>query len=99
MNWLGRELRPGVIAVRCPNYAQHSDGRGNGTDSSTVIMAPTTDAKLGAFRCAHGHCVDIDTMAALLMLDVGAVVAAAERYPAAFAQAVHRVRRGKRVRK
>lgn len=38
--------------VRCPQSAWHTDGRGNGMDTSTVV---TDD---GVFICSHDHCKD-----------------------------------------
>jgi KaiC/GvpD/RAD55 family RecA-like ATPase len=53
---LGDPLPGGKRIVLCPWADGHSDGRGRGADSSTVILPPTTPAKWGAFRCLHAHC-------------------------------------------
>jgi hypothetical protein len=80
---LGSKVGPhGATAVRCPWFAEHSDGRGDGCDLSTVILPPTKRAKLGAFRCAHAHCSRRPTGAALAALPTSALVAAARALPA-----------------
>jgi hypothetical protein len=53
---LGGRLPGGKRMVRCPWLHEHSDGRGDGRDSSTVIHPPTTAAMGGGFTCSHGHC-------------------------------------------
>jgi hypothetical protein len=56
MGWLGVMLPGGRRAVRCPWAHQHTDGRGLGCDSSTVVLPPTPGQTFGGFRCAHAHC-------------------------------------------
>jgi hypothetical protein len=56
MRWLGDALPDGKRMVRCPWMREHSDGRGDGTDSSTVLFARADGHTLGGFRCAHAHC-------------------------------------------
>jgi hypothetical protein len=56
LGWLGAPLGDGRRIVRCPWAAEHSDGRGAGQDSSTVLMPRTRGASLGLFLCAHAHC-------------------------------------------
>lgn len=56
MGWLGDVLHDGKRMVRCPWLHEHSDGRGGGSDSSTVIFPRAEGRTLGGFRCAHGHC-------------------------------------------
>lgn len=56
MGWLGDPLLDGRRAVRCPWLHEHTDGRGDGRDSSTIIFPRATDRTLGGFRCAHSHC-------------------------------------------
>lgn len=51
---LGREIKPGVWAVRCPNRAEHTSGRD--FDSSTVLFAPRRPGGRGRFKCLHSHC-------------------------------------------
>lgn len=48
---LGRQIRPGVFAVRCPNEDAHSQGEPY--DSSTVIFAPEKPGGRGTFFCSH----------------------------------------------
>lgn len=54
--WLGPLLHDGRRVVRCPWLEEHTDGRGAGEDSSTVIFPRGHNTTLGGFRCAHGHC-------------------------------------------
>jgi putative DNA primase/helicase len=55
-NWLGDVHSDGRRNVRCPWFASHSDGRGDGSDSSCVIFPRAADKTLGGFACAHAHC-------------------------------------------
>jgi hypothetical protein len=48
---LGRQIRPGVFAVRCPNEGSHSQGRP--FDGSSVIFAPQKSGGRGTFFCSH----------------------------------------------
>lgn len=54
--WLGNPMPDGRRMVRCPWLREHSDGRGDGRDSSTVLFPRAADHTLGGFRCAHAHC-------------------------------------------
>ena len=54
--WLGDPLPDGRRMVRCPWLREHSDGRGDGRDSSTVLFPRAATSTLGGFRCAHAHC-------------------------------------------
>ena len=54
--WMGDRLPDGKRGVRCPWFAEHSDGRGQGKDSSTVLLPPTTESTFGGFKCLHAHC-------------------------------------------
>jgi hypothetical protein len=56
MKWLGDVHRDGRRNVRCPWVSEHSDGRGEGRDSSTVLFPRSPATTLGGFRCSHGHC-------------------------------------------
>jgi hypothetical protein len=56
MNWLGDARPGGRRSVRCPWVHEHTDGRGDGRDSSCVIFPRSQGATLGGFRCSHGHC-------------------------------------------
>lgn len=48
---LGKEIKPGVFAVRCPN--EHAHSQGEAYDSSTVIFAPEKPGGRGTFFCSH----------------------------------------------
>jgi hypothetical protein len=54
--WLGDMLPDGKRMVRCPWLHEHSDGRGDGTDSSCVLFPRAEGRTLGGWRCAHAHC-------------------------------------------
>jgi hypothetical protein len=54
--WLGDVHPDGRRNVRCPWAHEHSDGRGDGSDSSTILFARAADRTLGGFRCSHAHC-------------------------------------------
>jgi hypothetical protein len=56
VGWLGGSLPGGKRMVRCPWVATHTDGRGAGLDSSTVLLPPAPGQTFGGFRCAHAHC-------------------------------------------
>ncbi len=56
LGWLGNLIADGKRLARCPWLQEHSDGRGDGNDSSTVIFPRAVGRTLGGFRCAHGHC-------------------------------------------
>jgi hypothetical protein len=58
MGWLGAPLPGGRRAARCPWLAEHTDGRGDGHDSSTVLFPAEAGHTFGGFRCAHGHCAE-----------------------------------------
>lgn len=45
--WLGREVKPGVVSVRCPWESDHS---GHRDDTSTAIVGEK-------FMCMHAHCM------------------------------------------
>ncbi|HKO49969.1 MAG TPA: bifunctional DNA primase/polymerase [Polyangiaceae bacterium] len=55
--WLGKQLRPGVWAVLCPNRDQHTTGQD--FDTSTVIFAPAGPGGRGRFHCSHSHCMSL----------------------------------------
>jgi hypothetical protein len=56
MRWLGSALPDGRRLVRCPWAESHSDGRGFGDDSSTILFPRAVGHTLGLFVCAHAHC-------------------------------------------
>jgi hypothetical protein len=78
---IGKSLGDDAVCVLCPWYEEHSDGRGKGHDSSTVVLAPTSKAPLGSFCCVHGHCDGRRTGDALAKLPKGAIDAATEALP------------------
>jgi hypothetical protein len=82
--WLGCDLPNGAVAVRCPWWHEHTDGRGDGSDSSTVILPPTSARPLGTFRCSQGHCATRGTIAALEALPEMAIALAKHGDPAGF---------------
>jgi len=98
-SWLGRPLGGGKCAVRCPWLHEHScDGRdraarGAGQDSSAALLPPTSDARLGAFRCQHGHCAGRTTLDVLRVLPPEAIDRAARAYPQAYKNALYRLAR------
>ncbi len=49
-------LTDGRRAVVCPWAGEHTDERGRGEDSSTVLLPPTLESHFGGFKCLHGHC-------------------------------------------
>jgi hypothetical protein len=81
--WAGNTLPAGKLAVRCPWADSHSDGRGRGSDSSTVILPATTELRLGAFRCAHEHCAARRAEHVLGVLPKRAIALAFARFPRA----------------
>lgn|SRR5262245_9158664 len=54
---LGKQVRPGVFVVQCPNAAQHS-GKPRRFAGDTTIYAPPPGmrSERGFFNCAHAHC-------------------------------------------
>jgi putative DNA primase/helicase len=56
MGRLGEPIADGKRLVKCLWVGEHSDDRGDGTDSSTVLLPPTLDSNFGGFRCMHAHC-------------------------------------------
>lgn len=56
LGWLGNLIADGKRLARCPWLAEHTDQRGDGNDSSTVLFPRAVGRTLGGFRCAHSHC-------------------------------------------
>lgn len=60
---LGKQIKPGVFAIRCPNEHQHSCGKP--FDGSSVLYAPNVlgftrkSNPLGAVLCLHAHCAHL----------------------------------------
>ena len=90
--WLGIDLPGGKCAVRCPWVHEHSDGRGDGRDASTVILPPTHDRPLGQFHCAHGHCATRGNVEALRALPDAAIALQASTDPEGFRLALSLIR-------
>lgn len=86
---VGADLDTGAVAVCCPWHRDHTDGRGDGSDSSTVVLPPTERRPLGTFVCSHGHCVGRGTVAVLRALPDVALASLADTDPAGFALALH----------
>lgn len=79
---LGMPMPAGVYAVACPWLDQHSDGRGNGKDSSTVILPPIEGTVFGSFKCSHtGHCSHRTWADVIKALPPNAVAGARKKYP------------------
>jgi Bifunctional DNA primase/polymerase, N-terminal len=72
MGWLGAPLPGRRRAARCPWAHLHTDGRGYGGDSSTVLLPSTSGQTFGGFRCAHAHCVERTWRDVLPLLTDGA---------------------------
>lgn len=95
--WAGEMLPNGALTVRCPWVEQHSDGRGDGRDSSTVVLPPASTEGWGCFRCLHGSHGPKSTLDALRALPPQAIAVASHAHPTAFASAARRLaRRGAR---
>jgi hypothetical protein len=92
---VGFETPTGTVTVECPWAASHSDGRGRGDDSSTVIMPPSESRPLGQFVCSHGHCSGRGNLDVLHAIDEDALARMLESDPHGFdvALSLLRVRR------
>ena len=83
--WLdGGVTHNGAAMVECPWQAEHTDNRGDGHDSSTVILPPTPERPLGSFHCSHSHCQHRGTTAVLLALPRAALLEMANWNPEGF---------------
>jgi predicted P-loop ATPase len=78
---LGDQLANGTYAVNCPWSDLHSDGRGKGKDSSTVILPPIEGTTFGSFSCAHGHCNHRNWSEIIKILPPAAVAGARQKFP------------------
>lgn len=97
LGWLGSELADGRRLARCPWASLHSDGRGDGADSSTILFGPRPGATLGWFACAHAHCAGRTVDDVLRALPADAIDAAARAYPDAYRSVVWRLAGSRRV--
>jgi predicted P-loop ATPase len=77
---LGTLLPGGKRAAACPWSTEHTDGRGAGQDSSSVLLPPTSVKKWGAFHCSHAHCTGRTFHDVLAALPAEAVAAAHVKY-------------------
>lgn len=80
----GPKTPSGNLCVQCPWANEHSDNRGWGRDTSTVIRPPTTDRPLGRFHCSHSHCQHRGNTAVLLALPRAVLVEMASLDPDGF---------------
>jgi hypothetical protein len=93
VGWLGRGVDHGKATVRCPWAQEHTDGRGRGDDTSTVLFPGTARSSLGSFKCSHGHCAGRSVDDVLLRLPPMAIDAAASAFPLAYRIVVRRLAR------
>jgi hypothetical protein len=91
LGWLGAPLPGGRRVARCPWAAAHTDGRGNGRDSSTVLFPRNTATTLGGFACSHGHCAGRRVADVLRALPPDAIDAGARAFPYAYRLVVWRL--------
>jgi hypothetical protein len=84
LGWLGRPLAEGRRCARCPWFEEHTDGRGDGGDSSTVLFSPVIGPTLGGFRCCHVHCANRRLVDVVRVLPAYAVDTAARAFPDAY---------------
>lgn len=78
---LGVAFPDGTIAVHCPWADEHSDRRGRGEDTSTVILPPAGGSNFGGFKCMHGHCSNRKWHDVIKALPSEAVATAQRKYP------------------
>jgi predicted P-loop ATPase len=78
---LGPVFPDGNCAVKCPWAAEHSDARGMGEDTSTVILPPAGGSRFGGFSCKHGHCANRKWHDVMKALPAAAVAEAQRKYP------------------
>mgnify|MGYP001330018465 CR=1 FL=1 len=91
LGWLGPALTEGRRCARCPWAEEHSDGRGRGQDSSTVLFSPIVGTTLGGFHCSHSHCATRRIFEVVQELPADAIDAAARAYPNAYRVLVRRL--------
>lgn len=85
LRWLGPQLPGDRVCVRCPWADLHTDHRGCGDDSSTVLLPPVASDhhRVGRFRCAHAHCERRRAVDVIGVLPKHAIAAAAAKHPRA----------------
>jgi hypothetical protein len=84
LGWLGGPLPNGRRAAHCPWAETHSDGRGKGRDSSTVLFPRSITTSLGGFACSHGHCASRRLTDVLRALPPDAIDAGVRAFPDAY---------------
>jgi hypothetical protein len=84
VGWLGAPLRDGRRSARCPWHRLHTDGRGRGDDSSTVLFSPAVGSTLGGFHCSHAHCASRRLVDVVRALPPDAIDAASRAFPRAY---------------
>ncbi len=78
---LGERLANGTWAVTCPWADTHTDGRGRGKDSSSVILPAIEGTSWGQYICLHSHCAPRQWRDVIAALPPAAVHAAKIKYP------------------
>ena len=91
LGWLGAPLRDGRRCARCPWHKLHTDGRGRGHDSSTVLFSPAVGSTLGGFHCSHAHCAERRVVDVLLALPPEGMDAASRAVPQAYRAVLRRL--------
>ncbi len=91
MGWLGPSRSDGRRIARCPWAAQHSDSRGDGGDSSTILFPASSESMLGGFCCLHAHCAERSLVDVIRTLPPAAIDAGARAFPRAYRQLVWRL--------
>ena len=91
LGWLGEPLPDGRRMARCPWAAAHSDGRGAGRDSSTVLFPRRVGAAMGGFACSHAHCAQRRLEHVLRALRPEAIDVAARAFPDAYRSMIRRL--------
>jgi hypothetical protein len=84
LGWLGISLRDGRRFARCPWAGEHSDGRGRGGDSSSILFPRGVRSTLGGFVCSHAHCAGRRVRDVIRALPPDAIDAGARAFPDAY---------------
>jgi len=96
VGWLGASLLDGRRFARCPWHHLHTDGRGQGYDSSTVLFPPMSGSELGAFHCSHAHCAGRRLVDVLEVLPPEAMDAASRVFRKAYRVVLRRLAKERR---
>jgi hypothetical protein len=97
LGWLGAPLGDGRRLARCPWHGLHTDGRGHGDDSSTVLFSPAVGSTLGGFHCSHAHCAGRRVVDVLRALPPEAMDAASRAFPKAYRVVILRLAHARRA--